>query len=257
MQHMKSLFILASLAAGTIWFSTEFPKKAFAIQNQDGFAVVELFTSEGCSSCPPADIAATELVNEYKNNVFVLGFHVDYWDHLGWKDIFSNAAYSKRQQQYGSILGLNSIYTPQVVVNGKKEFVGSDRNRLYATVEGELKGMNAARISLKATKTDNNMVAVSYTASAGSSSIVNIALIQLRGQTEVKRGENSGKRLMHINIVRDFKSVNNSKEQGNIILSIPEGLSSGDCRVIAYAQNKNDWHITTAAEAEIASPGNK
>src|SRR3954452_12119017 len=73
----------------------------------NGFAVVELFTSEGCSSCPPADAAVAKLLNDYKENVYVLGFHVDYWNYLGWKDNFSNAAYSARQQQYGHTFQLN------------------------------------------------------------------------------------------------------------------------------------------------------
>ena len=85
----------------------------------NGFAVVELFTSEGCSSCPPADAAVAKLLHDYKENVYVLGFHVDYWNYLGWKDNFSCAAYSARQQQYGRTFQLNSVYTPQVIVNGQ------------------------------------------------------------------------------------------------------------------------------------------
>src|SRR4051812_5679316 len=87
-------------------------------QSKSGFAVVELFTSEGCSSCPPADEAVANLLASYSANVYVLGFHVDYWNNLGWKDAYSSAGYSQRQQKYGSILHLSSIYTPQAIVNG-------------------------------------------------------------------------------------------------------------------------------------------
>src|SRR5450631_4033183 len=80
-----------------------------------GFAVVELFTSEGCSSCPPADEAVAELAKDYTSNVYVLGFHVDYWNYLGWKDEFCAADYSNRQQEYAAVLNLSSIYTPQVI----------------------------------------------------------------------------------------------------------------------------------------------
>src|SRR5690349_3050525 len=73
-----------------------------------GFAVIELFTSEGCSSCPPADELTAKISREYKDNLYVLGFHVDYWDRYGWKDSFSNADYSKRQYHYGQIFHLNS-----------------------------------------------------------------------------------------------------------------------------------------------------
>src|SRR5882757_10188754 len=93
----------------------------------NGFAVVELFTSEGCSSCPSADALVAAVQKENKDQpVYILAFHVDYWDRLGWKDAFSDAAYSDRQRAYASWLRLSSIYTPQVVVNGRKEFVGSD-----------------------------------------------------------------------------------------------------------------------------------
>src|SRR5215467_12178917 len=77
-----------------------------------GFAVVELFTSEGCSSCPSADVAVARLLNEHNDNIYVLGFHVDYWNYLGWKDNFSDAAYSARQERYGRVFHLESIYTP-------------------------------------------------------------------------------------------------------------------------------------------------
>ena len=90
------------------------------LMTETGFAVVELFSSEGCSSCPPADELTIKLSKEYKRNVYFLGYHVDYWDHIGWKDKFSKADYTERQRQYAAKFNLNSIYTPQVIVNGKK-----------------------------------------------------------------------------------------------------------------------------------------
>src|ERR1700730_2635559 len=105
---------------------------------REGFAMVELFTSEGCSSCPPADEAVGRL-NGWKNNVYVLSFHVDYWNYLGWKDIFSDPSYSKRQQDYGSVFHLSSIYTPQIIINGKVQFAGSDESRLRKEIEESLK----------------------------------------------------------------------------------------------------------------------
>src|SRR5580692_11082645 len=104
------------------------------IPDREGFVLVELFTSEGCSSCPPADEAVGRLKG-WKKNVYVLSFHVDYWNYLGWKDVFSNAAYSTRQQNYGDLFHLNSIYTPQIVVNGKAQFIGSDETALRSTIE--------------------------------------------------------------------------------------------------------------------------
>src|ERR1700733_12538487 len=83
---------------------------------EPGFAVVELFTSEGCSSCPPADEVLAKIATEYKDYVYVLGFHVDYWDRLGWKDVYSSADYTRRQQEYARAFKLSSIYTPEAVV---------------------------------------------------------------------------------------------------------------------------------------------
>src|SRR5256885_17175186 len=102
---MKKIFL--PVAALLVLITSAFTCSDSSIQKNNtdnnsnsGFAVVELFTSEGCSSCPPADNAVANLLKEYKNDVYVLGYHVDYWDNLGWKDAFSNAAYTKRQRDY-------------------------------------------------------------------------------------------------------------------------------------------------------------
>jgi hypothetical protein len=94
-------------------------------------SVVELFTSEGCSSCPSADKLVAVAQKEFKENTIVLSYHVDYWDRLGWKDPFSKAAYTDRQRLYAEHLNLQSVYTPQAIVNGKTEFVGSNKTALW------------------------------------------------------------------------------------------------------------------------------
>jgi hypothetical protein len=226
------------------------------INNNDasnkGFAVIELFTSEGCSSCPPADAVAAKLSEEYKDNVYTLGFHVDYWNRLGWKDIFSNAAYSQRQYRYGQIFHLNSVYTPQVVVNGKTEFVGSNEGRLRNTIIQELKNSPTANIELTAKSNNNKTVNISYKVDKVSNAVLNIALIQLHAQSNVKGGENEGRMLQHVNVVRDFKTVNISKAaKGNTDLILPAGLSAKDCKVIAYLQNADSWQMAAVAETAI------
>src|SRR6476619_4430550 len=103
------------------------PTTQLANEKEPGFAVVELFTSEGCSSCPPADNLLARIQKEdMDKQVYLLAYHVDYWDRQGWKDRFSDAAFTQHQQQYAEWLHLNSVYTPQMVVNGKEEFVGSN-----------------------------------------------------------------------------------------------------------------------------------
>src|SRR5215467_15699283 len=101
MQIVTVLVVLALTA--TSFSCNDSSAKNSSVNSNNGFAVVELFTSEGCSSCPPADNAVAKLLKEYNNNVYVLGYHVDYWDNLGWKDAFSNADYTKRQKNYARI----------------------------------------------------------------------------------------------------------------------------------------------------------
>src|SRR5258706_12849303 len=141
---MKStlLFLTGSIALAGLSFSfcnSKATKKITHPAGGNGFAVVELFTSEGCSSCPPADEAMIRLAKEFPEHVYFLGYHVDYWDQLGWKDEFSNADYTERQQHYSTVFGENSIYTPQAIVNGEKELVGSREGELRNIIQQDLK----------------------------------------------------------------------------------------------------------------------
>lgn len=220
--------------------------------NTPGFAVVELFTSEGCSSCPAADQLGGIIAGEKAPNVYVLSFHVDYWDRLGWKDMFSSSLYSDRQKQYAGVLRLKSMYTPQMVVNGRTEFVGSDENKLRSTIKRELGSSSATVIELRTRITDDKTVGVSFNSNNEVNSILNIALVQKHAETSVKKGENAGRLMKHYNVVRDFKKFAvDAKGTGKVILSIPDGLSAIDFRVIAFIQNADDYKITAAAQNEI------
>jgi hypothetical protein len=218
---------------------------------EPGFAVVELFTSEGCSSCPPADELAITLSKEYMNNVYFLGYHVDYWDHIGWKDKFSKAEYTKLQSQYAAAFNLNSIYTPQVVVNGKKQFVGSDQTRLRKAIMEELKANPSAEIKLTA-KLSKDVISVSYTATVSEMNFLKIALVQVHAETPVKRGENSGRNLKHINIVREIQNIAiNKKGNGETSFKIPNDLVASNLKLIAFIQDKDDLKIIGATDATI------
>lgn len=230
----------------TMGFTGESQNKA-----SRGFAVVELFTSEGCSSCPAADEAVIDIAKLYKENVFILGFHVDYWNYLGWKDAFSNADYSERQKQYTSVFSLNSIYTPQIVVNGKTEFVGSDKSKLQKTIEKELSNNTTSSIELSARETDGKKISVNIKTGNQSKGKINIALVQLKAQSNVAGGENKGRQLRHINIVRDFKTTDAAGKEISVILNLPTGLLKKDCNVIAFLQDKSTLHIIDAASISI------
>ena len=218
----------------------------------NGFAVVELFTSEGCSSCPPADEAMIKLAKEFPDHVYFLGYHVDYWNYIGWKDEFSNADFTKRQNKYAEVLGLSSIYTPQVVVNGQKEFVGSRESQLRTTIEEELKDPVSSVIELTAKSNGENNITASYKITNAGKLLLNIALVQLKATSNVKRGENSGHQLNHINVVRDLKTISIDKDaNASVDFKIPQVLLSKDLKIIAFIQDKNSLKITGATEATI------
>jgi hypothetical protein len=233
-------------------FSYEKERPVLPAQSSTGFAVVELFTSEGCSSCPAADDAVAQAAKDYHQNVFVLGFHVDYWNRLGWKDEYSSAAFTNRQGEYAAVFSLNGIYTPQVVVNGRAEFVGSDRNKLSDAIKTELNINTPVAIQLSSTILNNTVVSVKYTTNADDKNNLNIALIQLQAVTNVKRGENSGRTLNHINIVRDFKTVDLVKgKTGKISFNIPKSLTANQVKIIGFVQDKTSYHIIGAASSPV------
>ena len=241
------IMILTSLSFS---ISGSKPEKKETIA-EAGFAVVELFTSEGCSSCPPADELAIELSKEYKSKVYFLGYHVDYWNHIGWKDKFSKAEYTHRQWQYARVFNLNSIYTPQVVVNGKKELLGSDKGLLRKTITDELKIKSDAEIQLSAKHIEKD-ISVFYKTSVSDKYILQIALVQLYAETPVKRGENKGRYLKHTNVIRDIQSIGiNKKGEGQLQFKIPDGLTATEIKLVAFIQHINELTITGAAESDI------
>lgn len=218
-----------------------------------GFAVVELFTSEGCSSCPPADQLLAKIDSEYKKSVYVLEFHVDYWDRLGWKDAFSSADYTHRQQDYSKFFRGAGIYTPQAVVNGTQQMIGSDESQLTAAIGQALGATRNSSLGLIAGSKDGTAVKVSWSIDDPGDATLQIALVQLQAASEVLRGENKGRHLQHVNIVRDFRSILMDKTSagGTIKLKLPAGLTPKDCKVIAFLQSPDDEHIIRAGEAMI------
>ena len=163
--------------------------------------VVELFTSEGCSSCPPADALLTELAK--RPNVLALSFHVDYWDRLGWKDPYSSREATERQNHYATLLVLATVYTPQIVVDGKWQAVGSDR----ADVEHALGLAQRQRRDVPVTLVlDRGRAQIALGPGAD---IVPVAVLLIgfdrRHVTVVKRGENGGRTLAHVDVVRGIE----------------------------------------------------
>ena len=208
-------------------------------------AVLELFTSEGCSSCPSADKLLPQLA-KLDSNIIPLSFHVDYWNRLGWTDPFSSSEFSQRQRNYASQLNLESVYTPQLVVNGKYELVGSNRSNAEAAIKKALKEMSLVQIGISDVKITGNKVSfISMLAGDYKKTDLLAAIVQKQATTKVRTGENGGASLHHINIVREFSTQ--AAAQKNIFeLTIPEKLMKDDWQLVVYTQQKNDLKVTGA-----------
>jgi hypothetical protein len=217
-----------------------------------GFAVVELFTSEGCSSCPPADRLLAEINGWGDKNhlqVYPLSFHVDYWNDLGWTDPYSAAEYSDRQRSYAATAGERRVYTPQMIVNGRSGFVGSDKKRAVTRLQSTLAEAPTAALDVQATSTSNGDVEVSYrTTGLDASAVVNMALVQPSADQVVANGENAGRTLGHVNVVRAFRTVSvDPSGAGNVSLHRPADLA-GPTEVVVYAQEPATGRIVAAAK---------
>ncbi|RYY54611.1 MAG: DUF1223 domain-containing protein [Chitinophagaceae bacterium] len=219
-----------------------------AMQSGNSVAVVELFTSEGCSSCPPAERAVEELLQKFPENVLVLSYHVDYWDRLGWKDAFSDSRFTDRQRDYAGTFRLQSIYTPQVVVNGQTEFVGSNKAKLFRTVEEQLAKSGDKKIDLSGHADATGHIKVDYSSATGNGQKLCLALIQDEATSEIRRGENAGISMHHVRIVRDFRSFTGGK--GTAEFKIPDGAAPNKWSVVAFLQ-KQDGLISAATVSYI------
>jgi hypothetical protein len=257
MRSIKILALAAFLtiaALGAMAFINASPLNKVNTDNK-GFAVIELFTSEGCSSCPPADELVAKIEKESKDKpVYILAYHVDYWNRLGWKDVFSSADYSKRQNDYAGYLHLQSVYTPQIVVNGKSEFVGSEEGTLRNAIKTSLQKASIAQLSINVSTIDQGHADIKYTTDgADKSTVLQLAVLQKNAQTKVERGENGGRTLSHVQIVRKLQKVSLSGNGGNVKVTLPQGFDAQDWEIIGFLQNTANGTITGAARAAFSA----
>lgn len=213
----------------------------------NGIAVVELFTSEGCSSCPPADRLLSKIAAENKN-VFVLSYHVDYWDYLGWKDQFSQSIFTDRQRQYAQHFKLKSIYTPQVVINGEQEFVGSDEQRLKSSLS---RYTVLASVDVNVVRKNAISIDVMYKLNITEPLQLHVALIQPNAVTEIKRGENSGRTLHHANIVLHLTTHDVKSANGKMEIEVPDSLKDKEIVLLLFTQHEKDNRITAATKVML------
>jgi len=163
-------------------------------------AVVELFTSEGCSSCPPAEAYIGELAQ--RPNVLALAFHVDYWDDLGWRDRFGLPESARRQRIYAKALGLSSVYTPQAIIDGQADILGSDSRAIDRRLNEKRDGI-ALGVAVQAGEVQ---IDVGVLDRAAPSDVVLVAY-RRSAVTAIGRGENSGRTLTEFNIVRAIRTL--------------------------------------------------
>ncbi len=220
-----------------------------------GVAVVELFTSEGCSSCPPADRVLASLTARAQADtlpVYTLSFHVDYWNYLGWRDRFSSPSYSERQRGYSSISANGGTYTPQAVVNGEAECVGSDASGIDDLIDSALKRVPRTQIELEARRGPQG-VDVNYRVSGATAGrVLNLALLEPRAESQVEHGENAGERLAHVNVVRAFASRALSvSSTGHWTLQAGSDFTARPVGVVAYAEDASQRDISGATALEL------
>ena len=220
--------------------------------------VLELFTSEGCSSCPPADRFLQKLIESQPAadvQIVALGEHVDYWDRLGWKDRFSSAHLTARQQTYGTRFNLESVYTPQIVVDGRTELVGTDASAARRAIDaararphGVVKiAINPASQALRVTVTASELPPLSR----GDHADIVLAITEDHLTSEVKRGENQGRVLTHAAVVRHLAAIGeaDAAAPSTVQTTIPLGPDwvIGELKVIAFVQERRGRAILASA----------
>ena len=248
------IYVLAFHLAALFGLSNEKTSRNDAMSSTSpGFAVVELFTSEGCSSCPPADELIKNIQRDDRTGqIYVLAFHVDYWDHQGWKDKFSEKEFSNRQIQYAGWLNLQTLYTPQVVVNGTTEYVGSDKRSILKAISTGLAQEPTTKLEMKAWLEDEQVYVEYQAISDDKSSELVLTLIQKTAQVSVKAGENMGRSLSHVQVVRMMSRLplnGNYKKVTSIIP--PVDFTEKGWEIIGFVQRTSNGMITSVGRSDF------
>jgi len=218
--------------------------------------VIELFTSEGCSSCPPADDLLADLIGEAQSHgqpVYAMAFHVDYWDRLGWRDPFSSGDNSARQRRYAAAFGTDQVYTPQMVINGKSGFNGSDAREARKQVQAELEKPVLLEPTITPEKVLDGRLTIGYAVKgAPKGMMINVAVVERSVTTRVERGENGGRNLRHSNVVRAFGTAMLTETGADKLeLRLPESLDPKNALVIGFVQDGKSMAVMGANSADF------
>jgi len=224
------------------WFGSPLPVEEAAAFT--GFALVELYTSQGCSSCPPADRVLAQLVEEARQEdlpLYALSFHVDYWNRLGWADPYSDPAYSRRQRAYAHVLN-ERVYTPQMIVNGREVFVGSRAETARRAVEKHLRQEALSQIRLIRSEDAGNVRVLLNGKTEGIT--LRYAWVDAQKSNPVPRGENAGRQLTHVQVVRELGVLDHTGEPPT--LELTDRIAEGS-ELIVFSQDRETWQVYGAA----------
>jgi len=218
--------------------------------------LAELFTSEGCSSCPPADallMKLDQLQPVAGAHVIVLSEHVDYWNSLGWRDPFSSAQFSRRQADYARLLG-SEVYTPQLVIDGRVQLNGSDGRDIQAAIT-RAAAKSKAPVEVTASREGGEAVVhLSVAALASGKSDVWVAIADESDESSVNKGENSGRKLVHVAVVRSLSRVGSVSKSASFDQTVRLPLNPanhGGSRVVAWVASPSN-PVLGAASTPLA-----
>ena len=213
--------------------------------------LLELFTSQGCSSCPPADRVLSRLNAEARAgdlSVVALSFHVDYWNRLGWTDPYSDAAYSQRQRIYARKLGDNRVYTPELVVDGRTGHVGSREREVRQAIRSAGARQQVLPVDISVMPSGKNTLELTYTlGQVPGGTLLQVVLVDPMVNNEVPRGENRGRHLEHVQVVRSFQTIESPKKSGTVQLDLNTLDYPEQGQVVVFLQDAETWHVLGVA----------
>ncbi|WP_420600887.1 DUF1223 domain-containing protein [Flagellimonas sp.] len=214
--------------------------------------VLELFTSQGCSSCPPADVLLEKAKKQYPNEVFALSYHVDYWNYIGWEDPFSKSTFTKKQRDYNRKFQYRSNYTPQLVVNGKEHFVGSNGSKLASRISNYKLKKAENSIVLKNISLSGSNISYDFKAEGSlEGKQLRAVLVLDERTTSVKRGENRNRTLKNSNIVIAENYALLQSSEGKATISVPTIVSKNEALTLMLLVEADNLDITAATKASV------
>ncbi len=268
---MKLIVACVSFVSFTVWMifgqaqtSTQGPASKPGLSRNP--VVVELFTSEGCSSCPPADALLAKLYRDQPvggADIIALEEHVDYWDELGWRDPFSSPEWTHRQREYASAFRNGSVYTPQMVVDGQSEFVGSRQRQSEKEVfDGARRAKTEVMVTPNGSAADGTTqlsvrVGKLTGSTGGDVAEIWLAVAENNLQSAVTSGENAGEHLRHTSVLRTLRKIgvaeSNKDESfsGNSVVRLDHAWKRENTHVIVFVQERKTRKILGAAETEL------